>query len=63
MFFIGKSNDLPTGLDNSKLFVDRKLRHDLIIGVDYELVGSSVRTYIERMYGLENNSIIVSGGK
>lgn len=35
----------------------------LIIGVDFELVGSSMRIYIERVYGLANNSMIVSGGK
>lgn len=62
----GKSNEMPGALDNSILFAPhdkQKLRHDLIIGCDYELVGRSIRAYIERVYGLENGSIIVSGGK
>lgn len=56
---------MPGALDNSILFFphDRqKLRHDLIIGYDYELVGRSIRGYIERVYGLESGSYIVSGG-
>ncbi|CAO3656519.1 unnamed protein product [Mucor hiemalis] len=61
-FLIGKSDKLPLSLDNSKLFnSNNQLRHDLIIGVDYELVGSSIRAYIERVYGTSNQSIIVSG--
>lgn len=57
---------MPGALDNSILFFPHdkhKLRHDLIIGCDYELVGRSIRAYIERVYGLENESCIVSGGK
>lgn len=62
----GKSNELPGPLDNSILFFPhdkQRLRHDLIIGCDYELVGRSIRAYIERIYGLENGSNIVSGSK
>ncbi|KAL7328006.1 hypothetical protein PS15p_206348 [Mucor circinelloides] len=65
-FLIGRSNEMPGALDNSILFFPhdkRKLRHDLIIGCDYELVGQSIRAYIERVYGLENESCIVSGGQ
>ncbi|KAI8643127.1 hypothetical protein BD408DRAFT_342996 [Parasitella parasitica] len=65
-FLIGKSNELPGPLDNSILFFPndkQKLRHDLIIGCDYELVGRSIRAYIERVYGLQDGSNIVSGGK
>lgn len=56
----GKSNTLPTSLDNSMLFYQSNLRTNLIIGVDYELVGYSIACYIERIYGLKNNSIILS---
>ncbi|CEP14375.1 hypothetical protein [Parasitella parasitica] len=65
-FLIGKSNELPGPLDNSKLFFPddkQKLRHDLIIGCDYELVGGSVRAYIERVYGLNEGSNIASGAR
>jgi hypothetical protein len=64
--FTGKSNELPGPLDNSILFFlhdTQRLRYDLIIGCDYELVGKNIRAYIERVYGLKNQSNIVSGGK
>lgn len=47
-------------LDNARLFYQSKLRTDLIIGVDYELVGHTIACYIERIYGLENDALIQS---
>lgn len=58
--FKGKSNILPTSLNNSILFHQENLRTNLLIGIDYELVGYSIACYIERIYGLKNNSIIIS---
>lgn len=59
---LGDSDCLPGPLDNSKLFENNNLKHHLVIGYDYELVGRSIKTYIERVYGLLNDSKIVSGG-
>ncbi|KAG2195290.1 hypothetical protein INT47_005065 [Mucor saturninus] len=59
-FLIG-SPILPTSLNNSSLFYQSNhLRTDLIIGVDYELVGHSIACYIERIYGLEHDLPIKS---
>jgi hypothetical protein len=63
-FLSHQSNQLPGALDNSGLFKDNLLLHShLVIGHDFELVSGFVRAYIERIYGLQNNSYIVSKGK
>ncbi|KAI8886768.1 hypothetical protein K501DRAFT_331057 [Backusella circina FSU 941] len=61
-FLSYQSDQLPGALDNSGLFnKDNLLLHShLVIGHDFELVSGFVRAYIERIYGLQNNSCIVS---
>ncbi|KAI8997190.1 hypothetical protein BDB01DRAFT_845868 [Pilobolus umbonatus] len=53
-FLAGQSQEIPTALDNSSLFLEdlKTLRTDLVASVDYELVSAAIRSYIERVYGL-----------
>ncbi|KAI8141425.1 hypothetical protein BJV82DRAFT_175932 [Fennellomyces sp. T-0311] len=53
-YIYAKSDHLPGHLTNSKLFEPKgALRSDIELGKDFELVGGVVRSYIERVYGID----------
>ncbi|KAI8365512.1 hypothetical protein BD560DRAFT_425185, partial [Blakeslea trispora] len=60
-FISGKSQILPGPLSNSQLMrSDGTLDPTLCLGKDFELIGTSTRWYIERIYGFDPTFRIVS---
>ncbi|CEP15659.1 hypothetical protein [Parasitella parasitica] len=59
-FISGKSDRCPGTLTNKNLFLSDGFTFDptLVLGKEFELIGSLTRWYIERVYGVENGRIV-----